>query len=120
MSTQTNERIERFKTEAAGLNLKVGNPNRERLLQWGGVGLMVLAVVVALIGYQVSLTSDDARDIQSYIVLAVAMVAVAVIGAVVFLRYSLGRFLRLWLLRQLYEGQSHIDQVVEAVERRDR
>ena len=32
-----------------------------------------------------------------------------------FLRYSLARFLRFWLLRQLYEGQSHIDQVVAAL-----
>jgi len=37
----------------------------------------------------------------------------------VFLRYSLARFLRFWLLRQLYEGQSHIDQVVAALGERD-
>lgn len=117
---QTNERIERFKTEAADLNLKVGNPDRERVLQWLGVALMVLAVAVALLGYQVSLTADDPRDIQSSIVLAVAMLGLALIGAALFLRYSMGRFLRLWLLRQLYEGQSHLEQVVEAVEGRDR
>jgi hypothetical protein len=33
----------------------------------------------------------------------------------VFVRYSLARFLRFWLLRQLYEGQAHIDQVVAAL-----
>ena len=43
------------------------------------------------------------------------MLALAVAGAAVFLRYSLARFLRFWLLRQLYEGQSHIDQVVAAL-----
>ena len=32
-----------------------------------------------------------------------------------FLRYSLARFLRFWLLRQLYEGQAHIDQVVASL-----
>jgi hypothetical protein len=45
------------------------------------------------------------------------MLAVAVTGAAVFLRYSLARFLRFWLLRQLYEGQSHIDQIVGALGR---
>jgi hypothetical protein len=33
----------------------------------------------------------------------------------VFLRYSLARFLRFWLLRQLYEGQAHVDEVVAAL-----
>jgi hypothetical protein len=36
-------------------------------------------------------------------------------GGFVFLRYSLGKFLRLWLLRQMYEGQAHVEQIVEAV-----
>jgi hypothetical protein len=34
------------------------------------------------------------------------------VGAAVFLRYSLARFLRFWLLRQLYEGQAQVDQLV--------
>ena len=41
----------------------------------------------------------------------------AVMGPAVFLRYGLARFRRLWLLRQMYEGQSHTDQVVEALKR---
>ena len=40
-----------------------------------------------------------------------------VAGGIVFLRYSLGKFLRLWLLRQMYEGQAHVDQIVESVKR---
>jgi hypothetical protein len=115
---QTNERVERFKSEAAELNLKAGNANRESLLQVLGVVLMVLGLVLALVAYQASLGSDDARDIQSYIVLSVAMLVLAVIGATLFLRYSMAKFLRFWLLRQLYEGQAHLDQVVEAVNRR--
>jgi hypothetical protein len=31
----------------------------------------------------------------------------------------MARFLRLWLLRQLYEGQANVDRVVDAVTRRD-
>jgi hypothetical protein len=40
------------------------------------------------------------------------MLALAVAGAAVFLRYSLARFLRFWLLRQLYEGQAQVDRLV--------
>jgi hypothetical protein len=116
----TNERLERFKAEAADLNLKAGNAGRERLWMGAGLALMGIGVVVALLAYQASLSADDSRDIQSYTILAVAMVGVVIAGAAVFLRYSLARFLRLWLLRQLYEGQAHLDQVVQAIERRDR
>jgi hypothetical protein len=35
----------------------------------------------------------------------------------VFVRYSLARFLRFWLLRQLYEGQAHMDRLVGALGR---
>jgi hypothetical protein len=112
---QSNERIERFKAEAAELNLKTGNPNKEGLLQVAGVVLMVLGIVVALLLYSSSLNLDDSRDIQSNIILAIAMLGVSVVGAAMFLRYSMAKFLRFWLLRQMYEGQSHIDQVVDAL-----
>jgi len=110
-----NERIERFKAEAAELNLKTGNPNREGLFQIVGVVLMVVGIGVALLLYASSLNLDDQRDIQSNIILAIAMLGVSVVGAAVFLRYSMAKFLRFWLLRQIYENQSHIDQVVDAV-----
>jgi hypothetical protein len=46
---------------------------------------------------------------------ASSMLALAVAGGAVFLRYSLARFLRFWLLRQLLEGQAPIDAVVGAL-----
>ena len=112
---QTNDRVERFKSEAADLNLKAGNPSTDGKLQTLGVLLMVAGIVVAFIAWQGSLGSSDSRDILSYINFALMGVALTMTGAALFLRYALGKFLRLFLLRQLYEGQSHIDQVVEAV-----
>ena len=38
-----------------------------------------------------------------------------VAGAALFLRYSIAAFLRMWLLRNLYEGQANTDRIVEAV-----
>ena len=118
-TTTGSERMDRFKAEAAGLQLKTGNAERERIFIVAGLVLMAVGVIVALVAYQASLGADDARDIQSFIVLAIAMLGVVVVGAAVFLRYAMARFLRLWLLRQLYEGQAHLDRVVEAIERRD-
>ncbi len=109
-----NERIERLQAEAARLNVaKAGR--RDGLWQAVGAVAMVAGVVLAFVAYQVSLGKDDTRDIDSLLILAVAMLALAVVGAAVFLRYSLARFLRFWLLRQLLEGQAHIDAVVAAI-----
>lgn len=109
------ERIERFKAEAAELNLKTGDPSKEGMLQVVGVVLMVVGVVVALLLYSSSLNLDDQRDIQSNMILAIAMLGVSVIGAALFLRYSMAKFLRFWLLRQIYESQSHVDQLTAAL-----
>jgi hypothetical protein len=89
------------------------------VLQVLGAVLMVAAVAVALITYSASLNQSDTRDVLSSGILAVAMLGVAVLGAAIFLRYSMARFLRLWLLRQLYEGQANVDRVVDAVTRGD-
>jgi hypothetical protein len=109
-----NDRIERLKSDAAELNVGKG-AGRDGLYQTAGAVAMGAGVVLAFVAYQLSLGKDDQRDIESLQILSVAMLALAVAGAAVFLRYSLARFLRFWLLRQLYEGQSHIDQVVAAL-----
>jgi intracellular septation protein A len=115
---QTNDRVERFKSEAADLNLKAGNPSSDGKLQILGILLMVAGILVAFLAYSASNGLSDSRDIMSQIILALGGVTLAVTGAALYLRYALGKFLRLFLLRQLYEGQAHIDQVVEAVKTR--
>ena len=113
-----NDRIERLKSDAAELNVSKGTA-RDGLWQTVGAIAMGVGVVMAFVAYQLSLNKDDPRDVTSLQILAVSMLALAVVGAAVFLRYSLARFLRFWLLRQLYEGQSHIDQVVAALGERE-
>jgi hypothetical protein len=115
MTATTNERVERFKTEAAELNLKAGNANLDSRLQALGALAMVAGIVIAFLAYASSGSLSDQRDVQTQTTLAVAGLTLAVGGGFVFLRYSLGKFLRLWLLRQMYEGQAHVDQIVEAV-----
>jgi hypothetical protein len=112
------ERMQRLQDEAARLNVaKAGR--RDGLWQAVGAAAMVAGVALAFLAYQLSLGKDDARDIESLQILAISMLALAVAGGAVFLRYSLARFLRFWLLRQLLEGQAHIDAVVEALAPRD-
>ena len=59
-----------------------------------------------------------AAKIQEQIVFAIWFLILTVVGAAMFLRYALARFLRMWLLRQLYEGQANTDRIVDAVSKR--
>jgi hypothetical protein len=109
-----NDRMERLRSDAA--ELKVARSGaRDGLWQVLGAVAMAAGVGVAILAYQVSLGQDDQRDIQSLQILAVAMLALAVAGAAVFVRYSLARFLRFWLLRQLYESHAQVERVVAAL-----
>jgi membrane protein YqaA with SNARE-associated domain len=111
----TNERAEQFKADAAQMNLKAGSASTDTLLQVIGLLLMIAGVVAAVLLAIASKSISDARSIQNNIIWAVAMLCLTVLGLGVFLRYSLGKFMRLWLLRQIYENHSHVDQVVDAL-----
>jgi hypothetical protein len=117
--TTTSNRIEQFKSDVSSMKLKTGTASRDSALEIIGLVLMIGGIVVALITYSASLNMDDARDVASNGILSDAMIGVAILGAAIFLRYSIARFLRLWLLRQFYEEQANFDRVVEAVTRRN-
>jgi uncharacterized membrane protein len=110
-----NNRIDQFRADVSEMKLKTGTAERDLALMVVGAVLMAIGVVGAFVTYQASLNQDDARDVQSGVILAITLLAVAVAGAALFVRYSIARFLRLWLLRQLYEGQANTDRLVDAI-----
>jgi len=108
--SQAQDRTEQFKAEIAEMKLKTGRTNIENVLQVLGVVLMVAGIAIALGAYKACLnvtatpgTNVDVLDSNSYLPLAVAGLALSVVGGFVFLRYSLAKFLRFWLLRQIHE-----------------
>jgi hypothetical protein len=46
------------------------------------------------------------------VALAATGIAISVVGGFLFLRYSLARFLRFWLLRQSYEQRLAVDEAI--------
>jgi hypothetical protein len=116
--TQSIDRTDQFKSDIAEMKLKTGRARSESMLQLLGVLLMVGGIALALGAYAASLnvtatpgTNVDVLDSNSYLPLAIAGLAISVTGGFVFLRYSLARFLRFWLLRQSYEQRTAIDEV---------
>lgn len=116
-NTLSPARVERFKQEVGELKLTAASGGKERTLLGLGVVLMVAGIVIGLGGFMSTTNLDDVRDQNEMIVLALAGVATTVTGAALFLRYSIGRLLRFWLLRQIYEGQEQIERLVERLGR---
>lgn len=117
-STMPPDRVEQFKSDVAAMKLKTGSTSRDRLFQTLGAVLLVAGIAVAVASYVASTHQEDARDQNELVTLALAAVCMTLTGVALFLRYSLARFLRFWLLRQMYEDQAHIDQIVDAIDRR--
>ena len=110
------ERMARFTAEMGDLRLKTGRAGTERTLLIAGVVAMVAGIVLAFGAYAASVnvastpgTNVDVLNSNSYQILALAGVAISVVGGLVFLRYSLAQFLRLWLLRQSYDQQAAVE-----------
>ena len=112
------ERREQFKADVAEMRLKTGTSRRDGLFLAFGVVLMLVGAVGGFLLYESSLSESDARNIASKEICAIAFVAVTVIGAALFITGAIARVLRIWLLRQLYEGQAHVEQLAAAVRQR--
>jgi hypothetical protein len=113
------EQREQFKNDIAQLKLKSGGSRYDGPLRIVGGILMLVGVVAAFIIYEASLSQKNALDLASQQILAIAFLGVTLIGVALFVAASLAQLLRLWLLRQLYENQSHVEQLLDAVGRRD-
>jgi uncharacterized membrane protein YidH (DUF202 family) len=111
------ERIDKFKADIESMKLKTGRASRENALQAVGAVVMLVGVVLGVVGYNQSLdTAVSVRgqlDSTSDLTLAVVGVALTIAGTGIFIRYSLAKFLRIWMLRQSYENQANIERLVD-------
>lgn len=114
------DRIERFRAEVAELGVRGGVAGRERVLLRLGVALMAVGVIWVIVSYFVSHSTRSPLEQRDMFVSAVLGLTIAVIGGVVFLRYSVGRFLRFWLARLSFDQERHADAVVDALQARAR
>ena len=76
---------------------------------------MIVGVVGAFSAYVSATNLSNPLDLQETQVLAVAFATLTLLGLGLFLRFAIANFLRMWLLRQLYEGQANTQRIVDAV-----
>jgi hypothetical protein len=112
------DRLDEFQAELTRLRLKRPSRDDEQRLILAGVALMGVGLVVVVLGYLgASGTNDFSSQVPYLLSGGVLGLGLTVVGAALFLRYSLGRYLRFWLLRLIYEEHATADRQVEALER---
>jgi hypothetical protein len=114
-SHETQARVEDFKREIADMKLRDPATARDRLLLRVGVASMVVGVGVAIVAYFVSHNTTNPLLQNDMVITSVIGLAVTVVGAALFLRFSTAQFLRFWLARLSYEQQHQTDRVVDAL-----
>lgn len=95
-----------FEAQVARLRIKGSSIGREILFTTIGMALAVAGIVVSVIMVFLSSSASDSRDSLTYLSGGLLGLTLAVVGVVLWLRYSLTHYLRYWLLRLIYEERS--------------
>lgn len=108
-------RLEQFETEIAKLKVKGGRADRERVLVILGVLATIVGFIVAAVGLTGVRNAGDQLEQGDAMSTTILGVGIAIVGAVLWARYSLTRYLRYWLVRDLYEQRASTDRIVDAI-----
>lgn len=115
--TSTDARADRFVRELG--ELKIPDPAAGRPQLWVrlGVAFMVVGAALGVTAYAMSHGTRDPLVQRDALALGLGGVVASVVGAALFLRYSLTGFLRFWMARQSYDLAQLGDRLagVEAV-----
>ncbi len=116
---ENDARIEQFKSEIEDLKLRGSSSDGEKRLLALGIALAVIGVALAVLGaIQVGATGGSPADQRAYMAQGSFMgLALIIAGAALFIRYSLARYMRFWLIRLTYESRANTDRIVDAIER---
>jgi hypothetical protein len=114
----TNPRIDQFRAEVADLDIKTPADAGEKNYLVAGIVLMVIGLALIFAGYWgASGTALLAEQIPYVLSGGFLGVGVMIVGAAMFVRYSLSRYLRFWLIRTIYEERAQADKVVDSLGR---
>lgn len=100
------DRRAKFEADIAQIRVRTSDAGSESRLIAAGAGATILGIVIAIVAYATSTSQADSREVISSVILGVVGLCLVVGGAALFLRYSISRFMRVWLLRLIYEQQA--------------
>jgi hypothetical protein len=106
------DRRQEFEKEVAELKVRTSVNQTDARNAKGGLALAIIGVVLCLVGFIGSRGSADGLAQNDFIVLSLGGVALTVFGSIIWLRFSLGQLLRLWLVRLVYEQRDAADRII--------
>jgi hypothetical protein len=108
-------RLSEFQDEVAKLKVSGGGANPERRgAQWG-IGLTIVGIIVVIIAWVSGRQDTQFEYIQRDTIGAMVGVAITIVGVAIWLRNSITRYLRYWLVRLIYEQREQTDRLIEAL-----
>lgn len=113
--TAPNGRVDQFRGEIAGMDLKTPGDANEQKFLIGAIVTMVVGFVV-IVGCWYGASGESEPYVQlPYLISSLLGVGLIIVGCALFMRFSLSRYLRFWLVREIYEQRAQTDRVVESL-----
>jgi len=113
--TMSSSRLAQFEDEVSKLKVTGGGANPERLGSQWGIGLTILGFVIAIISWWSAKDNASAVTALRANIFAIIGVGVALVGIIIWVRNSLTRYLRYWIIRLVYEQREQTDQLIQAL-----
>ncbi len=110
-------RLADFEREAARMGVRAGRAEPERWLVVAGIVLVAAGAGLAGGAWVASNGTNNVLDQNDAIIMAITGVVAALVGVMLWARYSLSRYFRYWLTRLIYEDRQQADRIVEALGR---
>lgn len=112
------DRVQAFTDEIGEMKLRGARGDRERILLVVGALAIVVGVVLAVLGgFQASGTSELGDQVAFLATGTLIGLALVIAGTALFIRYSMARFMRFWLVRLVHEHRSETDRLIGAIEK---
>ena len=111
--TMSTSRLAQFETEVTRLKVSGGGANAERTAECVGLGLIVTGFVIAVISWWSAYNAGRIEDVHRAAIFAAIGIGVAIVGAIVWLRNSLTRYFRYWIVRLVYEQREQTDRLLD-------
>ena len=109
-------RLAQFQDEVTKLKLKGGGANPERTGASWGVGLAIVGGIIVVIAWLSGKGGNTNAKLDAEVAAMIGLL-VGVVGVVLWLRNSLTRYLRYWLIRLIYEDREQTERLINAIEK---